>query len=133
MSTIVMNNFLQRVLWADAVASGATGALALFGGGFLSSFLGLPEALLRGAGLILLPYVAYVIWAATRQHVAPVAVWLIIAANALWALASFALLAGGFVSPNVLGYAFVIAQAIVVGVFGELQFMALRRPTVATG
>ena len=33
----------------------------------------------------------------------------------------------GFVAPTLLGYAFVIAQAIVVGVFAELQFIGLRR------
>jgi hypothetical protein len=37
-----------------------------------------------------------------------------------------------FVAPTLLGYAFVIAQAIVVGVFAELQFIGLRRHDAVT-
>jgi hypothetical protein len=32
------------------------------------------------------------------------------------------------VSPSLLGYAFVVAQAVVVALFGELQYVGLRRP-----
>ena len=45
----------------------------------------------------------------------------------LWVAGSVGLLLGGFVAPTVLGYAFVIFQAVVVGVFAELQVMGLRR------
>jgi hypothetical protein len=55
------------------------------------------------------------------------AVWAIIAANAVWALASVALLVSGWIAPNVLGVIFVAMQAAVVAVFGELQFIGLRR------
>ena len=34
-------------------------------------------------------------------------------------------------APTLLGYAFVIAQALVVAVFAELQFMGLRKPIAA--
>jgi hypothetical protein len=32
------------------------------------------------------------------------------------------------VAPTLLGYAFVVAQAVVVALLGELQYMGLRRP-----
>lgn len=52
------------------------------------------------------------------------------AANALWTLASFALLA--FVAPTSPGIAFVIVQALAVAGLGVLQYVALRCPrTVA--
>ena len=51
----------------------------------------------------------------------------VIAANAVWTVASVALLFSGEVAPNWLGEAFVAAQAIVVGVFAELQYLGLRR------
>jgi hypothetical protein len=59
-------------------------------------------------------------------------VWSIIVCNASWVAASLLLLVGGWVAPTALGYAFVIAQAVVVGVFAELQYMAVRKPIHAT-
>jgi glucose uptake protein GlcU len=94
----------------------------------IDGLLGLPVALLRGAGLVLVPYVALVAFVATRRRIEPAAVWLIIACNALWALASFVLLLSGELAPTGLGIAFVAAQAIIVALLGELQYMGLRRP-----
>jgi hypothetical protein len=114
MSHFPPSTFLRRSLILDAVASGATAALVLAGADLLQGWLGLPTALMRGAGLVLVPYVAFVGYLATRATVTPAAVWTVIAATAL-------------------GYAFVLAQAAVVAVFGELQYVGLRRaePAVA--
>ncbi len=51
----------------------------------------------------------------------------IIALNVLWVAGSIGLLMSGYVAPTMLGHAFVIAQALAVGVFAELQFIGLRR------
>jgi hypothetical protein len=131
MSNVHQNAFLRNVLVLDAAASGATGLLLLAGAGVLEDLLGLPVALLREAGLILIPYVACVAWVGTREPIARRAVWAIIAANALWAVASVGLLVSGLVAPTALGYAFVIAQAAVVAVLGELQYAGLKRPAAA--
>jgi len=128
MSNVHPNPFLRNVLVLDAAASGATGLLLLAGAGVLEDLVGLPVALLREAGLILIPYVAFVAWVGTREPIARSAVWAIIAANALWALASVGLLVSGLVAPTALGYVFVIAQAAVVALLGELQYAALKRP-----
>jgi hypothetical protein len=125
------NAFLRRALMLDAIASGAAGLLMIAGAGLLEGLLGLPAALLRGAGLVLVPYVAFVVLVATRGEIARPAVWSIIAANALWAAASGLLLASGWVAPTALGYAFVVGQAAVVALLGELQYVGLRRPVVA--
>jgi hypothetical protein len=123
--------FLRRSLILDAVASGATGALMLAGAGLLEGWLGLPAALLRAAGVVLVPYVAFVGYLATRETLTPAAVWTVVAANGLWAAASVGLLLSGWVAPTALGYAFVIAQAGVVAAFGELQYVGMRRPEPA--
>ena len=107
--------FLRRAILADAAASGATGLMMIAGAGLLEGLLGLPAALLRGAGIVLLPYVAFVAWVGTRGEISHAAVWTIIAANALWVAASILLLISGWVAPTALGYAFVVAQAAVVG------------------
>jgi hypothetical protein len=127
MSTSHSSPFLRNVLLIDAAASGATGLLLIAGAGLLDGLLGLPVALMREAGLILVPYVAFVAWVGTRDTIVRGAVWAIIAANALWAVASVGLLVSGLVAPTVLGYAFVLAQAAVVALLGELQFVGLKR------
>ena len=119
--------FLRRALVLDAVASGATGLMMIAGAGLVEGLLGLPAALLRGAGIVLVPYVAFVIYTGTRETISLPAVWAIIVANALWAAASALLLVSGWVAPTALGTAFVIAQAVIVALLGELQYMGLRR------
>jgi hypothetical protein len=121
--------FMRITLLLDAVASGATALLVLAVTGILADLLALPATLLQGAGLVLLPYVAFVAYLGLRAHAPRGAVWVVIAANAVWAAASLLLLVSGWVAPNALGYAFVIAQALVVAAFGELQYVALRRQT----
>jgi hypothetical protein len=124
-------NFLRYVLWSDVIASGATGLLMIAAAGVLESFLGLPSALTREAGLILVPYVAFVGFVAISAEISRAAVWAIIAANAVWTIGSFGVLVSGVVAPTALGYAFVIAQALVVAIFAMLQYAGLRTPTAA--
>ena len=122
-------NFLRYVLWSDVIASGATGLLMIAAAGVLESFLGLPSTLTREAGLILVPYVAFVGFVAISAQISRAAVWVIIAANATWTIGSFGLLVSGVVAPTALGYAFVIAQALVVAILAMLQYAGLRTRT----
>jgi hypothetical protein len=131
MSYAQPNTFLRYALLADAVASGATGLLLIAGAGLLEGFLNIPAALAREAGLVLIPYVAFVATVGTRENIMRGAVWAIILANAVWALASVALLVSGWIAPNLLGIVFIAMQAAVVAVFGELQFVGLRRTAMA--
>ncbi|MEO7909158.1 MAG: hypothetical protein ABIV47_05855 [Roseiflexaceae bacterium] len=124
--------FLRRVLLADALISAATGLLMALGADFLTSLLDLPKALLQPAGLILLPFAAFVAYVATRAQLNRPAIWVIIIINALWALDSVVLLLSGWVAPNALGYAFVIAQAAVVAALAELQYISTRKPAART-
>ena len=125
------NTFLRYALLAEAVASGATGLLLIAGADLLTGLLGLPVALMREAGLLLVPYVALVAFVGTREAISRPAVQAIIALNLLWVVGSMGLLMGGWVAPTALGTAFVIAQAVVVGVFAELQVVGLHRTRAA--
>jgi hypothetical protein len=125
------NSFLRTALLADAIASGATGLLMIVGAGLLDGLLGLPVALLREGGLVLIPYVAFVAWVGTRAAISRSAVQAIIAINVLWVAGSVGVLVSGWFAPTMLGTAFVIAQGAVVAVLGELQFVGLRRSTTA--
>jgi hypothetical protein len=123
--------FLRFALLADAVARGATGLLMVAGAEALRGLLGLPGPLMREAGLLLVPYVALVAFVVTRENMPLGALKTIVALNVLWVLGSIGLLMSSLVAPTMLGYAFVIVQAVAVGVFAELQIIGLRRAKTA--
>ncbi len=121
------SQFLRRALLADAVFSGIAAVVLTLDASALAPLLDLPEALLRETGLFLIAYTALVGWLGTRQTMPKVLVAIVIAGNIAWTVASIALLFSGAVTPNLLGEAFVVAQAIATGVFAELQYIGLRR------
>lgn len=120
-------NFLRGVLLADGASCLAMGGVLVLGADLLSGWLGLPSALLRAAGLILLPFAAFLLLVATRRPLSRTAVWLAVACNAAWIVGSVAILAGGLVAPNPFGFAFVITQALIVALVTELEIISLRR------
>lgn len=122
-----VTDFLRRALYADAAISGATGLLMMLGAGLLQDILGVPDSLLYYAGLSLLPFAALLVYLATRESLARPVIWAVIVYNALWAIDSILLLFTGWVAPTALGYAFISAQAVVVAIFAELQYLGLRR------
>jgi hypothetical protein len=128
---MVMTRFLRLVLLADAGATAVTGLLMAAASQSLEVWLNIPSPLLFYAGVFLLPYAAFVSYLAAQPRVPRAAVWVVIGCNALWAIDSILLLASGWIEPSTLGYAFVIAQAIVVGVFCELQLTGVRRTPAA--
>lgn len=132
MTTIHPSPLLRQALIADAATSAACGLLMLLAAGPLSSLLGLPEGLLRAAGTMLLPYAAFIGFLGTRERLQRPVVWAVVIVNGLWAADSFLLLASGWVAPTSAGYAFVVAQALVVLMYAEFQVVGLRRSDPAT-
>jgi len=124
-------SFLRRVLLLDAVASGAMGVALLALASVLAPILDLPQALLREAGIVLLPFAAFVGCLASRETPWRAGVWAVIVMNAIWVIDSVVLLFASSAAPNALGFAFVIVQAVVVGIFAELQYIGLRKSGVA--
>ncbi|CAD5106646.1 hypothetical protein [Zestomonas carbonaria] len=127
MTTVQPSLLLRRVLLADGLISGATGLLMLFATDWLSAFLELPRGLLLGAGASLLPFALGLFWLARCETLPRLAVWVVIGINALWVIDSIWLLVAGGLAPNLFGYAFVIAQAVAVALFAELQWFGLKR------
>lgn len=124
---MIPSSFLRRALQADAIFSGAGAVIFTLGAGELAPLFDLPEALLRETGLFLIVYAAFVGWLGTRQSFPRILAGIVVVGNAAWTLASIALLFSGAVTPNLLGEAAVVAQAIATGIFAELQFIGLRR------
>ena len=131
MSSIRSSLLLRRALTADAVCSGTMGIAMLSFAAVLGRELELPARLFAEAGIVLLPFAAFVAFLATRAQPARFAVWTVIVLNLLWAVDSVLLLLTGWVAPNALGYAFVIGQAVVVLIFADLQYLGLRRSAAA--
>ena len=127
MTTIHPTPLLRQALVADAAASGACGILMLAGASPLSELLGLPAGLLRACGAVLIPYAVLVGLMGRRDTVARPLVWAVILCNAVWVADSLLLLMSGWVQPTALGTAFVLAQALLVGLFAQLQALGLRR------
>jgi len=136
-TALVPTPFLRLALLGDAIASGAMGLLLTLAAGQLAPWLGLPEPLLRGVGLLLLPYAVSVAWIGSRAQVSRLAVRSIIAINLVWVVGSLLILVFGHslagLAPRALGVAFVAAQALVVAGFAALQAMALRRQGLRHG
>lgn len=129
--TVTMTPFLRNILAADAAVSGAAAILMIVGAPYLSPLLGLPSGLLFWAGVALVPFVALLLGVLRRQSVPRLILIDIIGINALWVAASFGLLFSGLVTPNMLGIAFVAAQALTVVLLAELQFVGMRRASAA--
>jgi hypothetical protein len=129
-NTVPSTPALRLALQGDAGASLGMGLLLAAAAAPLSGLLSLPEPLLRVAGLMLLPYAAFVAWVGSRAHPARNAVRAIVALNAVWVADSLALLAAGpalaDLAPSALGLTFVLAQAAVVSGFACAQWATLR-------
>lgn len=119
------SQFLRRVLLADGAISGAAGVVMIVGGGFLAPLTNLPSELLLYAGAALLPWMLTLVFLARMANVPRNGVRWVIAVNAAWVAGSIAALF--LTAPTLFGYAFVIAQALAVGLFAELQIIALKR------
>ena len=116
-----MSTLLRRTLAVDAATCAGFGVLLFLFHEPLAGLLGLPAAVLYHAGLALFPCAALMMIARNRHSLS----WVVVAGNAAWVVASVALLL--LTSPTLLGYAFVIAQAVAVAVLAELEYVGLAR------
>ncbi|RKG77724.1 hypothetical protein [Corallococcus terminator] len=127
----VSGSLLRRVLLLDGVASGAMGLLMAAAAGPMGPLLGLDPALLRTAGLGLIPFALLLGYLASRATLPAWPVWFVVAVNALWVVDSVLLMTHGPTTPTGLGVLFVAAQAAAVALFAVLEYAGLRRGTAA--
>ena len=118
-----MSRLLRIALLADAAATTATALLLIVFSAPFESLLGLPPAFSRTIGYGLLPYAAIVAYLGTRPQVSRGAVWAVIICNVIWVVDSALLLMGNWIDPTPLGVSFVIAQAVAVAAFADVQFL----------
>ena len=131
MSLVDHPRFLRALLLVDAATCVATGVLMSLGAPALSGLTRLPESLLLGAGLSLLPIAAFIGLVALSRRPPAAGVWAVIVGNVGWVIGSFLLLVDGGLAPNALGAAFVVAQAVAVAALAALEALGLARTPVA--
>jgi hypothetical protein len=127
MTTLRTSPLLAFALRLDAVATAASAIGMLLFTDRLEALLGLPAALLIGAGVFMLAYAAVVAWLASLDSLPRWAVWTVIVGNVAWALDCGVLAFGGLVAPSTLGVAFLLVQAAFVIGFAELQYAGMKR------
>jgi hypothetical protein len=110
---------LRFVLAFDALTCLAMGALLVGAAAPLAAQLGLPEALLFRAGVLLFPCAALMGLAAGARSPSRGLTLLVILGNAAWVVASIAVLM--LIEASALGVAVVLAQAAVVAALLVLE------------
>ena len=120
-------SLLRTALTLDAGVTALNGAAYLALAGPLHDVLGLPEALLRGAGGFLLVYALAVGLLAARPRPPRAGVLAVVAANAIWAADSVVAALAGWGDPTAAGTVWIVLQAIVVAGFAALQLAGLAR------
>jgi len=121
---------LRNALAADAVLSGLSALVLTFGAPLLAGPLGLPVGLLRGAGIILIPFAGFVAWLRMQERVQRPIVFAVVGCNLLWVLDSALLLFTGWVEATIPGEVLVIGQALMVAILAKLELVGLQRSTL---
>ena len=127
MTAIDRTRLLRHALLLDAIVSGATGALLWLGAGPLAGLLGLPHALLTGAGVFCVVYALGLAVLARRADIPRALAMAVVAGNIVWVVLSLWLPVSGLVAPTTLGTAFVLVQAAAVMAFAVLQRIGIAR------
>lgn len=81
---------LRRVLWADAVASGASGVLTIAGVGLIGGWLDVSPWVPFIVGVAMIPWVLFLVRTVWRDQLRPTELGAIIAINVGWAVATAA-------------------------------------------
>lgn len=123
---------LKTLLVADALTCAVMGVALLVASAPISAITQIPQALLFWAGLSLLPIAAFMAMTAAFAPASRWAVGLVIIGNIAWVAASLLLPIGGFISPNALGWIFLIGQAAIVAIVAKLEFDASRSPLITS-
>ena len=121
--------FLRRVLALDSLSCLSIGLIMSLGSAALAPLFGLPEPLVRIAGLVLLPLAAFIGWLASRPAPPRPLVWAVILGNLAWTAESF-MLVGQQAAITELGTAFVCAQALAVLGLAALEYVGLKKARV---
>ena len=124
---LVGDGLLRIALKLDAAVTGANGVAYLALAAPLSDLFGLDASFLRATGAFLILFAAFVFAVSRQQAIGRTASLAVIAANALWVIDSFVMLATGWQDPTTAGAVWIALQAVTVAAFAALQFAGRRK------
>ncbi|WP_034859262.1 hypothetical protein [Sinorhizobium sojae] len=119
-------NFLRIVLGIDAASCAIMGLGLVADARAIAKITALSSTLMTVAGLVLLPVALFIAIVAAQRPIPAIGVWIVIAGNLAWGVASVALLLTGTIAPNVVGALLVVGQAVAVLIITDLEYMGLR-------
>jgi hypothetical protein len=126
-----LSSFLRTILKLDAASCLLMAAALVPGAALLESLLGIPSAVLSGAGLSLIPVALFILWLGLRERASAMLVLLVVFGNIGWTAASFALLAV-LEAINPIGVIALVSQALAVAGFALLEWRGLRASMCAS-
>lgn len=115
---------LRSILLVDATVCAAASILMIAGARLIADITDLPPALLRIAGLVIIPYVVFLVALTRREPIPRRGTKAAIGVNLAWAAGCLAILVNGQADPNGPGVAFVLTQAAAVLVFAVIEHQA---------
>ncbi|OMI40301.1 hypothetical protein [Streptomyces sparsogenes] len=132
-STTATPDLLRTSLRVDSWATAAFGAVMLAGATWLRDPLGLPVALSVVLGIVMLAGGAVLALIARYPRIPVGAAAAVVVVNSLSCLGMVALACTDVVALTGFGRAFMVVGAVAVAVFGELEFVGLRRARRMSG
>lgn len=127
MRTVHPSPLLRLGLRLDAILSLAAAAAVPLLLEPLGAALGLDRLHMIALAGFMFFWAALTGWMGGQARLPTWSLWLSIAVNLEWAVASLLLPALGLFNPSPIGWAVLVAQALAVLVFAELQWLGLRR------
>ena len=118
--------FLRLALRIDAAASGTLGVVSLVAAPALADLLGPGAGWLRGLGAFMVGYAAVLVLLSGLRAIPRPAAWTVVVGNVAWALGT-GVLAFAVHDLTTIGSVVVVAQAVAVAGFADLQWVGLRR------
>jgi len=120
---------LRKVLWADAIGSGATIVFTIVGAGLLGRWLDISVWMPLTVGLVLIPWVYLLVRTVRRDQLRAGEVALIVAGNLGWVIAAAILIIGFPNAMSTTGNWVVGVFSAVVLELGVAEWMGLRDMT----
>lgn len=127
MAAITASPLLRLALNLDGWMSALAGLLICLLRPALTPLLGAPPSWVGWLGLFMLGYGLLIAWTARRIQLPSAPIWTLVIGNGLWVVASVALAFSSWINPTSLGQALILAQAALVAIFAELEYLGLRR------
>lgn len=121
------DGLLRLALLADVVLTGANGIGYLALATVLDSVLGVERSVQYPVGAFLTVYALWVLFVVRQERISRAAAGVVIALNALWAVASILTAATDALDGSAVGTTWIVLQGLVVGAMGAVQYVGLRR------